>query len=185
MMLPTVWNICFNMSSVTRGSRPPTYSARLFGSGAARRTNPPALCGDIICCPSFMGDSITPGIGFVLGGTSMVRGIAGGGMWDVPGAPAPGWGAEAPMAGGGGGGGGGWLAIFLFSIWKEMSCLGSGPLAGMCKGEVEAATNLGNGEWRTAKMRAEQRQRKARSLKSRKDRTMPREIHARDGEGWI
>jgi hypothetical protein len=61
-----------------------------------------------------MGDSITPGIGFVLGGTSMVRGIAGGGMWDVPGAPAPGWGAEAPMAGGGGGGGGGWPAIFPF-----------------------------------------------------------------------
>ena len=31
---------------MTRGSRPPTYNALLFGSGAARRTNPPELVGD-------------------------------------------------------------------------------------------------------------------------------------------
>lgn len=43
---PVVSKICFNTSSVTRGSSPPTYSALLFGSGAARLTCPPALVGE-------------------------------------------------------------------------------------------------------------------------------------------
>jgi hypothetical protein len=43
---PVVSKICLSTSSVTRGSRPPTYNALLFGSGAALRTKPPELVGD-------------------------------------------------------------------------------------------------------------------------------------------
>jgi hypothetical protein len=76
---PVVSKICFNTSSVQRGSSPPTYSARLFGSGAARRTYPPALVGDIIL-PD-MGEVMAVGIGFVFCGMT-TGGRGGGGMWD-------------------------------------------------------------------------------------------------------
>lgn len=62
---------------MTLGSRPPTYNARLFGSGAARRTNPPALSGDITPPFSPIGDVIAVGIGFVFCG--MITGGSGGG----------------------------------------------------------------------------------------------------------
>lgn len=62
---------------MTLGSRPPTYSARLFGSGAARRTNPPALSGDITPPFSPIGEVIAVGIGFVFCG--IITGGRGGG----------------------------------------------------------------------------------------------------------
>jgi hypothetical protein len=62
---------------VTLGSRPPTYRALLFGSGAARRTNPPALSGDITPPFSPIGDVTAVGIGFVFWG--MITGASGGG----------------------------------------------------------------------------------------------------------
>lgn len=75
---PVVSKICLSTSSVTRGSSPPTYNARLFGSGAARRTKPPALPGDII--PPDIGDVMAVGIGFVFCGMT-TGGRGGGGMW--------------------------------------------------------------------------------------------------------
>jgi hypothetical protein len=54
---PAVSKICLRTSSATRGSSPPTYKARLFGSGAARRTEPPALPGDNIP-PAEKGDDM-------------------------------------------------------------------------------------------------------------------------------
>ncbi len=60
---PVVSNICLSTSSVTRGSSPPTYNALLFGSGAARRTNPPELVGDSMS-PD-MGEVIAVGIGLL------------------------------------------------------------------------------------------------------------------------
>ncbi len=66
---------------MTRGSKPPTYSARLFGSGAARRPKGPPLPGDImplLSPPPPMGEVMAVGIGFVFWG--MCRG--GGGMCD-------------------------------------------------------------------------------------------------------
>ncbi len=66
---------------MTLGSRPPTYRALLFGSGAARRTNPPALSGDITPPFSPIGDVIAVGMGFVFWGI-ITGGSGGGGMWD-------------------------------------------------------------------------------------------------------
>mgnify|MGYP006950200819 CR=1 FL=1 len=77
---PVVSNICLRMSSVTLGSSPPTYRALLFGSGAARRTYPPALVGDIIATPD-MGEVMAVGIGLVFWGI-ITGGRGGGGMWD-------------------------------------------------------------------------------------------------------
>lgn len=65
---------------MTRGSNPPTYNARLFGSGAARRENGPALPGEIIPLLSPLppiGEVIAVGMGLVFWG--MWSG--GGGMW--------------------------------------------------------------------------------------------------------
>lgn len=55
------------MSSVTLGSSPPTYNARLLGSGAARRIKLlVAEDGDIIPLESpGIGDVMAVGIGFV------------------------------------------------------------------------------------------------------------------------
>src|SRR5579871_898461 len=76
---PVVTNICRRTSSVTLGSSPPTYKARLLGSGAARRANPPALPGDKT--PPFslpdIGDVMAVGIGLVFWG--MITGGSGGG----------------------------------------------------------------------------------------------------------
>lgn len=69
------------MSSVTLGSRPPTYRARLFGSGAARRTKlPEPDDGDIIPAESPPGDVMAVGIGFVFCGIT-TGGRGGGGIW--------------------------------------------------------------------------------------------------------
>jgi hypothetical protein len=77
---PTVSNICLSTSSVTRGSKPPTYNDRLFGSGAALRRKPPALPGDMTPCPLFIGEEIAVGIGLVFCGM-----FNGGGTWAPPG----------------------------------------------------------------------------------------------------
>lgn len=64
---PVVSKIWRKTSSVTRGSRPPTYRALLLGSGAARRGKGPPLEGDMIWSPD-IGELTAVGIGFVLGG---------------------------------------------------------------------------------------------------------------------
>ena len=77
---PVVSNIWRRISSVTLGSRPPTYSARLFGSGAARRTKPPLPDeGDSIPVESPPGDIMAVGMGFVFCGIT-TGGSGGGGM---------------------------------------------------------------------------------------------------------
>lgn len=124
---PVVSKICRKISSVTRGSRPPTYKALLFGSGAARRTKPPALVGDIIL-PD-MGEVIAVGIGFVFCGIA-TGGRGGGGICDGVGWPFP-WASNccwpgAPAEGWGGGGseeevvGGAFSAI----VSKKKDCRG-------------------------------------------------------------
>ena len=66
---------------MTLGSRPPTYSARLFGSGAARRTKLPEPDeGDNIPFESPPGDVMAVGIGLVFCGMT-TGGSGGGGMW--------------------------------------------------------------------------------------------------------
>ena len=70
---------------MTRGSKPPTYNALLFGSGAARRgVYPPALLvGE--STPPDMGELIAVGMGFVFWG--MMTGASGGGgmcCWGLP-----------------------------------------------------------------------------------------------------
>ena len=68
------------MSSVTLGSSPPTYKARLFGSGAARRTKlPEPEDGDIMPPESPPGDATAVGIGLVFCGMT-TGGSGGGGM---------------------------------------------------------------------------------------------------------
>lgn len=69
------------MSSVTLASSPPTYSARLFGSGAARRIKlaEPEL-GDIIPAESPPGEVTAVGIGLLLWGMT-TGGSDGGGMY--------------------------------------------------------------------------------------------------------
>ena len=69
------------MSSVTLGSRPPTYRARLLGSGAARRTKLlDAEPGDIIPDESAPpGDVMAVGIGLLFCGIT-TGGNGGGGM---------------------------------------------------------------------------------------------------------
>ena len=63
---------------MTLGSKPPTYRARLFGSGAARRIDPPALEGDIKPPEKLdIGDVIAVGIGLLFWG--MTTGGSGGG----------------------------------------------------------------------------------------------------------
>ncbi len=77
---PVVSNICRRISSVTLGSNPPTYSARLLGSGAARRTKLPEPDeGDIIPVESPPGEVIAVGMGFVFCGMT-TGGSGGGGM---------------------------------------------------------------------------------------------------------
>jgi hypothetical protein len=74
-----VSKICLSTSSVTLGSKPPTYKARLLGSGAARRTNPPALEGDRTLPVPDIGEDIAVGIGLVFCGM-MTGGSGGGGI---------------------------------------------------------------------------------------------------------
>jgi hypothetical protein len=76
---PVVSNIWRSISSVTLGSSPPTYKARLLGSGAARRTKLlDAEPGDIIPVESAPpGEVMAVGIGFVFCG--MTTGGSGGG----------------------------------------------------------------------------------------------------------
>jgi len=65
---PVVSNIWRRTSSVTLGSRPPTYNALLFGSGAERRTEllPDPDEGDKLEFKSWLpGDVIAVGIGLV------------------------------------------------------------------------------------------------------------------------
>ena len=77
---PVVSNIWRRMSSVTLGSSPPTYNARLFGSGAARRTKlPEPEEGDSIPVESPPGDVMAVGMGFVFCGIT-TGGSGGGGM---------------------------------------------------------------------------------------------------------
>lgn len=76
---PVVSKICFKISSVTRGSTPPTYRALLFGSGAARRTNPPAEVGEVTP-ETDIGEVIAVGIGLVFCGI-ITGGRGGGGIW--------------------------------------------------------------------------------------------------------
>lgn len=78
---PVVSNICRSTSSVTLGSKPPTYRARLFGSGAARRIRLLELDeGDIIPLESPpTGDVIAVGKGFVFCGIT-TGGSGGGGI---------------------------------------------------------------------------------------------------------
>ena len=65
---------------MTLGSRPPTYRARLFGSGAARRTKLPEPDeGDNIPFESPPGDVMAVGIGLVFCGMT-TGGSGGGGM---------------------------------------------------------------------------------------------------------
>lgn len=69
------------MSSVTLGSNPPTYRARLFGSGAARRIKLPEPDeGDSIPAESPPGDAIAVGMGLLFCGIT-TGGKGGGGMW--------------------------------------------------------------------------------------------------------
>src|SRR3569833_176612 len=103
---PVVSKIWRRTSSVTRGSRPPTYRALLFGSGAARRAKGPPLLGGMmpLLSPLPMGDVMAVGMGLLFCG--MCRG--GGGMcappeppfWllSKPGAPAFGWGGGGRLA---------------------------------------------------------------------------------------
>ena len=77
---PAVSKICLRRSSPTFGSKPPTYRARLLGSGAARRTEPPADDGGIMPVALFeKGDGTAIGIGLLFCGMT-TGGSGGGGM---------------------------------------------------------------------------------------------------------
>ena len=70
---PVVSKICLNTSSVTLGSSPPTYSALLLGSGAARRG--PPLIGEVRSSPP-RAEVTADGSGLLFCGM-----LSGGGMW--------------------------------------------------------------------------------------------------------
>ena len=76
---PVVSKIWRRISSVTLGSSPPTYKARLFGSGAARRTTPPAEAGVSRPAEFIPGDDTDVGRGFVFCGIT-TGGSGGGGI---------------------------------------------------------------------------------------------------------